>query len=172
MSYPTPYQERYCKNFFQLRVYVYYLELYMEQSESIDRSINIFMAIASSSSICGWAIWSQFSFVWAIIIAISQFIGAIKHYLPYKTRLKAIRYILIELEELLTFSEKKWFEVAEGYLSDEDINNLLFQIRTKQKKVLQKHLINTLPQKNKLFKKANILAVTYFQNFYGGNNNV
>jgi hypothetical protein len=151
-----------------MRVHVNYLELYMEHSELLDKSTNIFLAVTSSSSICGWAIWNKYSFIWAIIIAGSQLINAIKQFLPFKLRLKAIANILKELEDLMTFTEMKWFDVAEGNLTDEEINRLQYEIRSKKIKILQKHLgTNTLPEKPKLFKKAEQMATVYINNFYG-----
>ncbi|MDD5065219.1 MAG: hypothetical protein PHQ35_10745 [Phycisphaerae bacterium] len=168
MTDSSPYQDRYWKEFFQLRVHVDYLELYMEQSEFIDKTINIFLGITSSSSICGWVIWQKYSFVWAVIIAISQLVGAIKQFLPYQTRLKAVSGILRDFEELLIIAEMKWFDVSEGNLTEEEINKLQFDIRSKKTKALRKHLeINTLPTKGKLLKKAKQLAETYIKNFYG-----
>lgn len=168
MSDPSPYQARYWKELYQMRVHVNYLELYMEHSEFIDKSINIFLAVTSSSSICGWAIWNKYSFIWAIIIAGSQLINAIKQFLPFKLRLKAIANILKELEELTTFTEMKWFDIAEGNLTDEEINKLQYEIRSKKIRILQKYLgINTLPEKPKLFKKATQNANIYINNFYG-----
>lgn len=171
MSNPSPYQDRYWKELYQLRVHVNYLELYMEQSEFFDKSVNIFLAVTSSSSICGWAIWNKYSFIWAVIIAASQLVSAIKQFLPYRTRLKAISGILREFDELLTFSEMKWFDVAEGNLADAEINKLQYEIRSKKTNALQKHLgVNTLPTKSKLFEKAKEIATTYINNFYGVKN--
>jgi hypothetical protein len=168
MANSSPYQERYWKELFELRVHVNYLELYMEKSELIDKSINIFLAVTSSSSICGWAIWNKYSFLWAVIIASSQLINAVKQFLPYKTRLKATGGIMRELEELSTFAEMKWFDVAEGNLTEEEINKLQFDIRSKKTKSVQKHLgINTLPKKENLFCKAKKSAEIYIKNFYG-----
>lgn len=165
---PSPYQVRYWKELYQLRVHVNYLEQYMEHSEFLDKSTNIFLAVTSSSSICGWAIWNKYSFIWAIIIAGSQLINAIKQFLPFKLRIKVIANILKELEELMTFTELKWFDVAEGNLTDQEINKLQYEIRSKKLKIIQKHLgTTTLPEKPKLFEKADQMATTYINNFYG-----
>lgn len=169
MSEPTPYQARYWKELYQMRVHVNYLELYMEHCEFIDKSINSFLAVTSSSSICGWAIWNKYGFIWGIIIAASQLINAIKQYLPFRVRLKAIANILKELEDLMTFTEMKWFAVSEGKLTDEEINKLQYEVRSKKTKIIQNNLgVNTLPEKTKLFDKAKQLANTYINNFYGG----
>ncbi|MEK6765228.1 MAG: hypothetical protein AABY49_03240 [Planctomycetota bacterium] len=140
----------------------------MEKSEFLDKSISIFLAVTSSSSICGWAIWNKYSFIWAVIIAASQLLNAIKWFLPYRTRLKTLSNILRELEELLNSFEVKWFDVAEGNLTEEEINKLQFEIRNRKTQAVRKHLgINTLPTKDKYFAKAKELANTYIQNFYG-----
>jgi hypothetical protein len=168
MTNSSPYQKRYWKELFALRVHVNYLELYMEESELKDKTINIFLAVTSSSSICGWAIWNKYSFIWAIIIAASQLINVVKQFLPYRTRLKATSGAIRELEELSTFAEMKWFDVAEGKLKKEEINKLQFEIRSKKTKTVQKHFgIITLPTKEKLFNKAKKSAEIYINNFYG-----
>lgn len=108
------YQDRYWKELYQLRVHVNYLEIYMERSERLDKAINIFFAITSSSSICGWAIWNKFSFVWGMIIAISQLINAIKYFLPYRDRMKSLNKIVRDFDELLVIFEMK----KRGQVSD------------------------------------------------------
>lgn len=171
MTNTSPYQERYWKELFELRVHVNYLELYMEKSEFFDKSINIFLAVTSSSSICGWALWQKYSFLWAVLIATSQLISAVKQFLPYKTRLKATCGIMKELEELSTFAEMKWFDVAEGNLTEAEINKLQFDIRAKKTKSVQKHLgTNTLPQKEKILNQAIKLTDIYVNNYYGEKN--
>ncbi len=171
MTDSCQYQNRYWKELFELRVHVNYLEKYMQQSELRDKAVNIFLAVTSSSSICGWAIWHKYSFIWAVIIVASQLIGAVKQFLPYRTRLKAISNILKDLEELLNLYEMKWFDVAEGKLTEEEINKLQFEIRSKKTKAIQKHLgMNTLPEKGKLFREAKQSAEIYINNFYGEKN--
>ncbi|PKN76670.1 MAG: hypothetical protein CVU52_03695 [Deltaproteobacteria bacterium HGW-Deltaproteobacteria-10] len=169
MGNPTNCQNRYWKELYQLRVHLNYLELYMEQSEFIDKAINVFLAVTSSGSICGWAIWNKLNFMWAGIIAASQLVSAVKQFLPYRTRLKAISGVLKEFEELLTMYEMKWFDVAEGNLTEAEINKLQYEMRSKKVKILYKHLgSNTLPPKDKLFSRAKEIANTYITNFYGG----
>ncbi len=168
MNSPSPYQNRYWKELYQLRVHVYYLEIYMVKTEFLDRAISIFLAVTSSSSICGWAIWNKYSFIWAVIIATSQLVNAIKYFLPYRSRIKTLSNILREIEELLNSFEVQWFDVAEGNLTEEEINKLQFEIRNRKTQILQKHLgINSLPTKYKYFAKAKEMANTYIKNFYG-----
>ena len=161
------YQEKYWKEMYQLKVHVNYVELYLERSELIDRCINILLAVTSNSSICGWAIWQQYSFVWAVIIAASQLINSVKGFLPYKSRIKPLAGLLHELEELMIFAETRWFDVSESNLTDEEIHKLQFKIRSTKIKSLKKFFPSgTLPEDNKKFSKAENIARTYFNNFY------
>ena len=161
------YQEKYWKELYQLRVHVNYLEIYMERSEYLDKGVNMFLAITSSSSICGWAIWNKFGFIWGLIIAVSQLINAIKYFLPYRNRMKSLNKIVRDLDELLVVYEMKWFDVSEGKLTEAEINNLQFEMRKKKLQSLSKHIgSNTLPVKNKYFLVAKDKANTYIKNFY------
>ena len=78
------YQNRFWNQLKELKVHVFYLQNYAVSSGRYDQSINIFLAIASSSSIAAWALWKEYQFVWACIIAIAQVITAVKPLLPYK----------------------------------------------------------------------------------------
>ncbi len=161
------YQLRYWKELYQIKVHLNYLELYLQDSEMKDRSINIFLAITSSGSIAGWAIWQQAAILWAVIIAASQVVTVIKNFLPYKTRMKSLSGIVQEFEDIILFTEKRWFDVSEGNLTEEEIHNLQFEVRTRKTKALKKHLgNNTLPEKSKLLSKAQNSADVYFNNFY------
>lgn len=161
------YQQRYWKELFQLKVHLNYLELYQQQSEKSDKILNIFLAITSSSSIAAWAIWDQYSFVWGLIIAASQALNAIKAFLPFKARLKALTSLLHELEELLIYTEMKWYDVSEGLLTEKEIHDLQYEIRKKKHQALRKHLAGqSLPEKKPLFSKANESTNAYFDNFY------
>jgi len=161
------YQHRYWKELYQLKVHVNYVELYLRNSDVNDKRVSIFLAITSSSSICGWAIWQEYSFVWAGIIALSQLITAIKTFLPYKQRIKPLSSLLHDLELITWECELEWFNVAEGELTEAETHKLQFNFRKKKLEALKKNLgVMTLPEKKNLFKKAEETAKTYFNNFY------
>lgn len=161
------YQERYWKELYQLKVHQNYLELYWESSDNRNKAINIFLAIISSTSIAGWAVWQEFVIIWTLIIASSQVTTAIKPFLPYSSRLKFIGNLLHEIDDLLLYAEEKWFYVSEGELTENEIHRLQFDIRTRKTKVLKKYLgNNTLPQKSNLLEKAQSITDIYFDHFY------
>lgn len=119
-------QHNYWSFMIQLKAWTYYLDIYAEKSYKWDRTINVYGAIASSTSIAGWVIWSQWSQVWALIIAISQVLTAIKIYLPFDKRLKVLRPFAEEVKSLYIRVEHDWYKVAEGELTPGEINTLLF----------------------------------------------
>lgn len=84
----------------QIKAWTFYLDIYAEDSYKWDRRINIYGAIASSSSIAAWTIWRSWSFIWAAIIAISQVLTAIKQYLPFGRRLKYLQPFIEDMKLL------------------------------------------------------------------------
>ena len=161
------YQERYWKELYQLKVHVIYLELYLHDADFKDKAINIFLACTSSGSIAGWAVWREMAIIWALVIATSQVVTVIKNILPYKARIKAMSGLIHDLEDVLLRAEEKWFDVSEGRLTEEEINKLRFDIRTKKTNALKKHLgTSTLPARQKLLEKAQTAADIYIDHFY------
>lgn len=161
------YQQRYWNQLKEFKTHVIYLHNYAAHSEWWDKAINIFLAITSSSSIAAWAIWQEHQIVWAIIIAASQVVTAIKPFLPYKQRLKAVCELNDKIQEISLKSEKEWFSVAEGELTEKQIHDLNIQLRdealTAEKKYLKSMI---LPKKEKLLKKAEEEADLYLSKNY------
>jgi hypothetical protein len=76
------------------------LESYLEKTLNYDRWLNMFLAVMANGSIASWVVWKEYSFIWGLLIALSQLINAIKVYLPYQKRLKNLESITKELETL------------------------------------------------------------------------
>lgn len=159
-------QSQYWKEIYQLKVHIAFIELLLERSEKVDRSLRIFLAIASSSSIGAWVIWTHLSWVWGAIIAGSQVIGAIIQYLPYKSRIKAYSSLLNELEEIMIQGEFKWHAISDGRLTESEINEARFDIRASKQKALKKNIHTTIPTDCKLQDVAERSAMSYFNTFY------
>jgi len=161
------YQQRYWNQLKEFKTHVIYLHGYASNSDWWDKAINIFLAITSSASIAAWAIWQQHQIVWAVIIALSQIITAIKPFLPYKQRLKAIGELNDKIQEVSLECEKGWYFVAEGKLTEEKIHNLCISLRDKGLSAERKHLKNlVLPKNKKILRKAEEDADMYLTNNY------
>ena len=159
-------QEQYWKEMYQLKSHINFIELQVKKSEKLDRSIKMILAISSSSSISAWAIWHQFSWIWALIIAISQVISTIKTFLPYKSRVKSYSSLLIDLEQIFLKAEYKWHDISEGLLTSSEINELRFEIRKDKLASLNKYIKTSIPANKKMQSSAEESAKNYFSIFY------
>ncbi|MEJ2498874.1 MAG: hypothetical protein P8Y49_05730 [Sulfurovaceae bacterium] len=160
-------QERYWQELYDLKVHVTYLEVYLMGTEKIDKLINAFLAVASSASIAGWVIWKEYQFIWASIIVLSQFITAIKSFLPYSSRIKSISKILKEMELLSIEYEEKWFYIADGRKTEEEINTLRFELKKNKSKIMRKYFITSvLPDNKNYLQEAERLTQDSLNNYY------
>ena len=117
------YQQKYWNQLKDLKAHVYYVQHYAVKQNKRDQIVNIFLAITSSSSIAAWALWKEYQFVWAFIIAASQVVTAIKPLLPYKKRLVALNKLGDMLSLIALKAERDWYHVAEGDWTEEQIHN-------------------------------------------------
>lgn len=158
-------QEKYWRYMVQIRSWLFYLDLYEENSYKWEKSINIFSAVVSSTSIAAWAIWQQFSYVWSVIIAVSQVLTAIKGFLPYNTRRKVTISFSEDLKLLYNKIEYNWFKVSDGELTEEEINEMLFTFKDEYTNIENKNMKEeTLPENERFMKIAAQKTDQYFQN--------
>ena len=160
-------QKRYWRFLVQIKAWIFYLDVYAESSYKWDRRINIFTAITSSASIAAWTIWSKYNFIWGAIIAVSQIVSAIKQYLPYSKRLEIIRPFIADLQLLFTKADYMWFKVANGELTENEINEELFSLKKRYAELEQKHLKqNSLVENKKFRDMADQKTDEYFTSNY------
>lgn len=158
-------QEKYWKYMVQIKAWIFYLDVYTEDSYKWDRLVNIVVAIASSTSIAAWAIWQKYSFVWSIIIAISQVLTTIKAFLPYSKRLKTLVPFMEDLKFLYNKIEYNWLKIASGDLSEDEINELLYSFKDEFTNIENKNLKEeTLLENNNFREIADRKTDAYFAN--------
>lgn len=163
------YQLRFWNVLKELKAQEIYLQLYACRDEGIDKTINIILAIASSSSIAAWAIWKELHIIWAILIAAAQVISAIKPFLPYKNRLRAVLELNNKIQILTLEAEIHWYSVSEGLFTEQEIHNLTLDLKDKIVKAEQLCMKNDLLKAHQELKiKAENQADIYFvQNYQG-----
>jgi hypothetical protein len=161
------YQLRYWNQLKEFKTHVIYLHNYAAHSEYWDKAINVFLAITSSSSIAAWAVWQKYHIMWAVIIALSQVVTAVKPFMPFKQRIKAICDLNDKMQEISLECENRWFSVAEGELTEKEIHELCIRLRNNalisEKKCLKSMV---LPKNKKILKKAETEADQYLTNNY------
>lgn len=157
-------QEKYWDYMVEVKAWIYYLDIYAEESYKWDRKINIYGAIASSSSIAAWAIWNELSYIWALIIAISQVLTVVKEYIPFSRRLKLLRPFIADMQLVYVKIEYDWYKVAEGQLTNDKINEILFSYKKEVEDIVNKYLQEEiLIEKDEYIKEADQKTKKYFE---------
>ncbi|ENH2499084.1 hypothetical protein ABVY78_004684 [Vibrio parahaemolyticus] len=163
------YQLRYWNLLKELKAQIAYLHGYVAKDEWTDKALSIFMAIASSASIATWALWKEHQMVWACIIALSQVITAIKPFLPYRKRLKAVSELNNQVQAIFLEAETIWYKVSEGLLTEEEIHEETVRLKGRILSAERASLNGiVLPRKNKLKAAAENAADEYFTENYLG----
>lgn len=161
------YQDKYWTQLKELKTHIIYLQGYAEHADRLDKRVDIFLAVTSSTSIAAWAIWQKYPLVWSAIIALSQVITAIKPFLPHKQRVKAISELNDKFQNISLKCEKGWFAVAEGKLTEEEIHELYISLKEESLLAEQNCLKNiVLPENKNILSKAERKADLYLTNTY------
>jgi hypothetical protein len=154
------------KQLYRVDVRSVYLEQLLKRAETTDRYINIFLAIASSSSIAGWALWNKYVYVWTAVIAFSQVINAMLPYLPYKERIKSLSGLSRDLRQLGITIERTWLDIAAGDLPEIKMRNLYHEHLKKEAEYEEKHFSGkSIPENMKLFAQAEEEAKQYLSGY-------
>ncbi|EPS3380458.1 hypothetical protein ACVDQD_002181 [Vibrio cholerae] len=144
------YQQKYWNLLKELKTHSLYIQNFAIEQSRIEQTLNIILAITSSTSIAAWAIWKDYAFVWGVIIALSQIITAVKPILPYKKRLDALNALGDSIAKLSLVAERDWYYVAEGQWTEHDIHTKWAELREKSLAAEKKCLGNlTLPRNKK-----------------------
>jgi len=163
MQYP----QKFWNQLKELKVHSYYIQNYAVNQNKYEQAMNIFLAITSSSSIAAWALWKEYDYIWAFIIAASQVITAIKPLLPYKKRLAALHKLGDSLAQLSLSAEKDWFFVSESKWTEEEIHSKWADLKAKALSAEKKSLSGiTLPKNKKALIKAEEEADLYLASTY------
>lgn len=145
----------------------YYLDFQVTRFQKYDRNINIFLAITSSTSIAAWAIWKDYEMIWAIIIAASQVITAIKPFFPYNKYVKELNIKSTRLHNVNVDIEKLWDNYINDEISNSKASTLYYAIVKDCNEILKFNDESVFGQSKSIEKKANACIRTYLETYYG-----
>lgn len=131
-----------------------------------DRNINIFLAVASSTSIAAWTIWDEYRIVYAIIIAASQVVTVIKPYFNYNKYVNEIGKKASQLVILNIELERLWSNIESNRISDEDMNTLYYGYKNDLNKILDFNNDVIFKADKKSISAANIKMKDFLQHTY------
>lgn len=174
-------QQRYWQEFLDFKRDAFYMAAYHAHTETIERRINMFTALMSSSAVAGWVLWREkislwgftldFSFVWMVLIMIAQVINSVKEYLPYKKRFQALSILSNDFNSFVVLIESDWYKVSHSLLTEEEINDLQMEIKKKKHESVAKCFGDmSLPLKRRLLAKADEDTQLYVRIYFGGEN--
>jgi hypothetical protein len=159
-------QRRYWDQFARLKRDAIYISRYHSRVETIDRWINIFTAIMSSTAIAGWAIWNHIGWAWGAAIAVSQVISAVKPYLPFQKRKRMLAKFGADLETLALAAEADWMKVARLTISEEEIHNRTMTLKRKCLAAQNRAFAGaSLPEKVRWVEAADRDAAVYMNSY-------
>ncbi|MEF1299457.1 hypothetical protein QTO08_27290, partial [Vibrio parahaemolyticus] len=105
----------------------------------------------------------------ACIIALSQVVTAIKPFLPYRKRLKAVSELNNQVQAIFLEAETIWYKVSEGLLTEEEIHEETVRLKGRILSAERASLNGiVLPRKIKLKEAAENAADEYFTENYLG----
>lgn len=160
-------QQKYWRIMIQTKFEYLYFNLFYEQSVKANRLLGIFLAVASCGSIAGWALWSQFAVVWAVIIALSQVINAINPFIPYADRVTELFELKVAILGLFRQLELEWYNVAEGVFTSDELNERIQKAKSDADTIKSNYLINDYLSMNKKIERlANEMTDDYFVKNY------
>ena len=100
-------------------------------------SMNIFLSIVSISSVSAWIIWESLPWLWAMIIAASNILIAIKPLLRYDKTVSELNKRLALLENIEIEYERLFFELDSGKLDEDSGSEKYFTLYENQIKSLR-----------------------------------
>jgi hypothetical protein len=164
---PQRARELYWRQLAQLKADSIYMRLYRDNRARWVSGLGILKAVASSGSIALWAIWREYAFVWASIIAASQVADALKDVFPFTRQHKAASEHMLALDRLLIDAELEWTTVFSGNYPDDEVLNRRRALMMLEHEAIRKNFPDGLPRQNEVLREmaereaAHYLSETY-----------
>ncbi|MEJ1241634.1 hypothetical protein WBG78_26035 [Chryseolinea sp. T2] len=100
------------------------------------RNLDVFLAVASSTSIAAWALWQKFQMVWAGVIALSQVLTVVKPYYPFRKYATEFTSKCAKVELLNIEYERLWDKMQLGTISEEDASETYYSLQRQVSEVM------------------------------------
>lgn len=159
-------QERYWNKLCEIRVYSYYYQEYLNSSRRTSGFLSGFLAITSSGSIGGWAVWQEYHFLWGFVIALSQVINAVKRFLPFEKRISVLLMVYTNINSLAVSVENDWYDVSEGNWSSKEINRKITEIKKNENVIFDELKKVYMPDRDDYLTIAEEKTERYLKNHF------
>jgi len=162
-SDPHRQQRLYWKQMVMLKDATVYISLRRDHLGRWVQGLGTLKAFASCGSIAAWAVWKEYAFVWAFIIAASQLADALKDVFPFAKLHKAASVYAITLSHLFIDAELEWEAIYSGKYTDDEIMNRVHKLKKLQLDAEQRNFPDGLAVKESLRQRAEKEAELYFK---------
>ena len=142
----------------------FYYEELATRYRVFERRFNIFLALTSSGSIASWAIWKNFEFVWALIIAISTVINVIKPYFPFNKYIKEVDKTSTQLDILHLDFERLWFKLEYGKIDEDAEFEEVMELKKRSVEILNSLDDTIVVENTKIDANVNASMRAYLKN--------
>lgn len=103
----------------------------MKYYQKLDLITNIFLVLATSSSIAAWAIWKELPLLWAIIIGVSQILTLAKPYFLFPKYIKVFNEKSIHWQNNTLILEELWHKINHSEIEISEATDIYFSLRNK-----------------------------------------
>jgi hypothetical protein len=157
----------YWKELVALKALCIYHRVYRDEQAKWNTRLGFVKAIATSSTIAGWAIWQNYAIIWGAIIAASQLIDALKDVFPNARSRKSSADLANALETLFIDARIEFEKVSFGNVTPEDANVSLRKLQKSRHDAETKYFPEGIVQKLSLQDEANRQTRIFFKQVYG-----
>ena len=120
-------------------------------------------AIATSSTIAGWAIWQNYAIIWGTIIAASQLIDALKDVFPHAKSRKSSAELANVLNGLFIDARVDFERICSGSIAPEDANASLSKLQKLRNEAESKYFPEGIVKKAWLKAEARRETIAFFE---------
>lgn len=142
-----------------LMEYEYFNHYLLEskRNETIAKIVASFSGSAGVVSLAIWNMqfWDKVEFIKPLILSVSGLAAFVSQFLPYSKRAAVAAEVVPELWGAYLQSERDYQQVRHGDLSNDQVNELLYQYENSYHEIKKKHCVDALfPQSKKVKEKA------------------
>ena len=130
-------------------------------------ALGMLKAIASCGSIAAWAIWKEYSFLWGLIIALSQVADALRDVFPFAKKQKAASDYASALNSLFIDAQLEWDVICANSRTPAEMMNHLHSLRKLQLEAERQSFPSGVAADESLRLVAKQDAENYLKSTYG-----
>lgn len=161
-------RERVWKTLINNKYKGYVIQLLYCKYQKWDRWINVFLAVISCGSIATWAVWKELPMLWAGLIALSQFVNAVKPWFPYNKYVKEFSSKSLKIDNFNIEYERLFNQLQTDAIDDKIAEKQYYDFMKEYSTLLRfsEDVIFDVSKQDVIEKKATELNKTYFRTHY------